>query len=129
MYCRMVPHKTVRGQKAMERVKTFEGVPPPYDKTKRMVVPHCLRPICLQHGHRYCRLATLSSMVRVLQQVMFVSDAACFHCQTNAALLWPCANMAAGIVLAGPLLLEGSSQGHRAMLQLNVLACNTQYCL
>ena len=60
----MVPHKTQRGAKALERVKTFEGVPPPYDKTKRMVVPQCLKIACLQHGHRYCRLADLSTQVR-----------------------------------------------------------------
>ena len=62
--CRMVPHKTVRGQKAMERVQTFEGMPPPFDKQKRMVVPQCLKPVCLQHGHRYCRLGDLSTQVR-----------------------------------------------------------------
>merc|ERR1711977_350570 len=35
----MVPHKTARGKAAMERLKVFEGVPAPYDKKKRMVVP------------------------------------------------------------------------------------------
>lgn len=60
----MVPHKTQRGAKALERIKVFEGVPPPYDKTKRMVVPTCLKVACLQHGHRYCRLADLSTQVR-----------------------------------------------------------------
>jgi len=28
----MIPHKTARGTAAMERLKVFEGVPPPYDK-------------------------------------------------------------------------------------------------
>merc|ERR1712216_5866 len=28
----MIPHKTARGAAAMERLKCFEGIPPPYDK-------------------------------------------------------------------------------------------------
>uniref|UniRef100_A0A3Q3D148 Large ribosomal subunit protein uL13 n=2 Tax=Haplochromini TaxID=319058 RepID=A0A3Q3D148_HAPBU len=35
----MLPHKTKRGQAALERLKVFDGIPPPYDKRKRMVVP------------------------------------------------------------------------------------------
>nr|ACN09946.1 60S ribosomal protein L13a [Salmo salar]ACN12293.1 60S ribosomal protein L13a [Salmo salar] len=38
----MLPHKTKRGQAALERLKVFDGVPPPYDKRKRMVVPAAL---------------------------------------------------------------------------------------
>ena len=33
----MIPHKTHRGKCAMERLKCFEGVPPPYDKMKKQV--------------------------------------------------------------------------------------------
>lgn len=28
----MLPHKTKRGQAALERLKVFDGIPPPYDK-------------------------------------------------------------------------------------------------
>merc|ERR1712141_471809 len=35
----MVPHKLTRGKDALARLKVFEGVPPPYDKQKRQVVP------------------------------------------------------------------------------------------
>lgn len=28
----MVPHKTKRGMEAMNRMKVFDGIPPPYDK-------------------------------------------------------------------------------------------------
>nr|KAF6273781.1 ribosomal protein L13a [Pipistrellus kuhlii] len=35
----MLPHKTKRGQAALDRLKVFDGIPPPYDKKKRMVVP------------------------------------------------------------------------------------------
>lgn len=40
---RMIPHKTKRGQAALERLKAFEGVPPPYDTMKRAVVPDALK--------------------------------------------------------------------------------------
>ena len=62
----MLPHKTQRGAKALDRVHVCEGIPPPYDKKKRMVVPCCLKTVCLQHGHRYCRLADLSTQVWLL---------------------------------------------------------------
>lgn len=61
--CSMVPHKTKRGAMALERMKAFEGVPPPYDKVKRMVVPGALQVLRLQHGHRFCRLGDLASSV------------------------------------------------------------------
>jgi large subunit ribosomal protein L13Ae len=59
----MVPHKTKRGAAALERMRTFEGVPPPYDKVKRMVVPEALKVLRLQHGHKYCKLGDLSAAV------------------------------------------------------------------
>ena len=60
---RMVPHKTKRGAAALERMKVFEGVPPPYDKVKRLVVPDALKVLRLQHGHRFCKLGDLSASV------------------------------------------------------------------
>lgn len=59
----MVPHKTKRGAAALERLKAFEGVPPPYDKVKRLVVPDALKVLRLQHGHKYCKLGDLSNSV------------------------------------------------------------------
>ncbi len=41
--CRMIPHKTKRGAAALERLKAFEGIPAPYDKIKRMVIPDALK--------------------------------------------------------------------------------------
>ena len=64
MLCRMIPHKTKRGAAALERLRTFEGIPPPYDKRKRMVIPDALKVLRLQHGHRYCKLGDLSHSVR-----------------------------------------------------------------
>lgn len=44
----MVPHKTKRGKAALETLKCYEGVPAPYDKMKRVVVPSALRVLKLK---------------------------------------------------------------------------------
>ncbi|KAH0733890.1 hypothetical protein KY285_009597 [Solanum tuberosum] len=59
----MIPHKTKRGAAALARLKVYEGVPPPYDKIKRMVIPDALKVLRLQAGHKYCLLGKLSSEV------------------------------------------------------------------
>eukprot|EP01101_Sappina_pedata_P008975 TRINITY_DN5098_c1_g1_i1.p2 TRINITY_DN5098_c1_g1~~TRINITY_DN5098_c1_g1_i1.p2 ORF type:complete len:212 (+),score=106.89 TRINITY_DN5098_c1_g1_i1:125-760(+) len=56
----MVPHKTARGAKALQRLKVFEGVPPPYNRTKRVVVPQALRILRLAPGRPFCVLKRLS---------------------------------------------------------------------
>ena len=50
----MLPHKTARGAAALERLKLYEGVPPPYDRKKKMVVPEALRVLRLKPGRKYC---------------------------------------------------------------------------
>ncbi|CAI7678264.1 unnamed protein product [Penicillium discolor] len=59
----MIPHKTARGAAALERLKVFEGVPPPYDKKKRVVVPQALRVLRLRPGRKYCTVGRLSHEV------------------------------------------------------------------
>ncbi|KAI5293772.1 60S ribosomal protein L16B [Ascosphaera acerosa] len=59
----MIPHKTARGAAAMERLKVFEGVPPPFDKKKRVVVPQALRVLRLKPGRKYCTVGRLSHEV------------------------------------------------------------------
>jgi len=59
----MIAHKTPRGQAALERLKVFEGIPPPYDLTKRMVVPQALRVLRLKPGRKYCTVGRLSHEV------------------------------------------------------------------
>ncbi|KAL9272299.1 Large ribosomal subunit protein uL13y-like protein [Drosera capensis] len=59
----MIPHKTKRGAAALARLKVHEGVPPPYDRLKRMVVPDALKVLRLQKGHKYCLLGRLSKEV------------------------------------------------------------------
>jgi large subunit ribosomal protein L13Ae len=56
----MIPHKTHRGKCAMERLKAFDGVPEPYDKMKRMVVPDAFRVTRLKPGRRFCVLGRIS---------------------------------------------------------------------
>jgi large subunit ribosomal protein L13Ae len=59
----MVPYKTKRGAAAFERFKSYEGIPPPYDKCKRAVVPEALKVLRLGAGHKYCVLGDLSHRV------------------------------------------------------------------
>lgn len=48
----MLPHKTERGKQALRNLKAYEGIPPPYDRRKRVVVPGALRVICLKPGRK-----------------------------------------------------------------------------
>lgn len=57
----MVAHKTARGKAALDRLKVFEGIPPPYNTKKRMVVPQALRVLRLKPGRKYCTVGRLSS--------------------------------------------------------------------
>ncbi|THD22758.1 Ribosomal protein rpl13a [Fasciola hepatica] len=59
----MLPHKLQRGKDALGRLKVFEGVPPPYDKKKRMVVPSALRVMRLKQRRKFCVLSRLSHEV------------------------------------------------------------------
>merc|ERR1711953_770859 len=59
----MLPHKTARGHAAMDRLKTFEGIPHPYDRKKRMVIPTCLKVLRIRPERRFCKLADLSKEV------------------------------------------------------------------
>jgi len=59
----MVHHKTARGQAAIGRLSTFEGIPHPYDKMKRKVIPAALRVIRLKPGRRYTNMGELANSV------------------------------------------------------------------
>ena len=59
----MLPHKTTRGEKALSRLKLFEGCPPPYDKKKKVIVPDAFRITRLRPGRRFCVLGDLSKQV------------------------------------------------------------------
>mmetsp|Transcript_4395 Transcript_4395/g.7483 ORF Transcript_4395/g.7483 Transcript_4395/m.7483 type:complete len:201 (+) Transcript_4395:99-701(+) len=59
----MIPHKTKRGAAALERFKSFEGCPNPYDKVKRAVVPDALKVLRMQNSHKFCTLGRLAAEV------------------------------------------------------------------
>merc|ERR1711997_1289665 len=59
----MLPHKLKRGAEALDRLKVFEGVPPPYDKQKRFVLPSCLKVIKLKPQRKFAELSRLSHEV------------------------------------------------------------------
>lgn len=48
----MLPHKSERGKLALRKLKAYEGIPPPYDRRKRVVVPGALRVVCLKPGRK-----------------------------------------------------------------------------
>ena len=48
----MIAHKTERGKAALKRLQAFEGVPPPYDKKKKMVIPSALKVLRLKAGRK-----------------------------------------------------------------------------
>jgi large subunit ribosomal protein L13Ae len=59
----MLPHKRDRGQLALGRLKVYEGIPPPFDRAARQVVPSALRILRLRPERKYCRLGDLASAV------------------------------------------------------------------
>ena len=59
----MVHQKTARGQEALSRLSTFDGVPAPYDKQKRVVVPAALRVMRLKPGRDYYIVGVLADSV------------------------------------------------------------------
>jgi len=59
----MVHQKTARGQAAIGRLSAFEGIPHPYDKMKRQVIPAALRVVRLKPGRRFTKLGDLAHNV------------------------------------------------------------------
>lgn len=59
----MVPHKITKGKLAMARLKVFEGIPHPYDKMNRVVMPKALKYIQMKPHRKFCRLGDLSTAV------------------------------------------------------------------
>uniref|UniRef100_A0A6S8ZJI7 60S ribosomal protein L13a n=1 Tax=Ditylum brightwellii TaxID=49249 RepID=A0A6S8ZJI7_9STRA len=59
----MCHHKTARGQEALARLATFDGIPHPYDKKKRQVIPAALRVMRLKPGRDHTVLGELADSV------------------------------------------------------------------
>jgi large subunit ribosomal protein L13Ae len=91
----MVPHKTARGAQALDRLKLFEGIPTPYDKLKRVVVPQALRVLRLKPGRKFTTLDRLASevgwkyndIVKTLEEKRKVQSAAYYERRKNLAAL------------------------------------------
>ncbi|XP_046363837.1 large ribosomal subunit protein uL13-like [Haliotis cracherodii] len=64
----MLPHKQPRGKAALRKLKMFEGIPGPYDKMKRQVVPSALKVLRLKPTSRFCQLDRLSKEVGWMYQ-------------------------------------------------------------
>jgi len=91
----MIPHKTSRGAAALDRLKLFEGVPPPYDRTKRVVVPAALRVLRLKPGRKYTTIGRVShevgwkylDVVKTLEEKRKVKSAAYYQRKVASAKL------------------------------------------
>lgn len=59
----MVNQKTARGQEALKRLSTFEGIPAPYDKQQRVVIPAALATVRIKPGRHLTALGVLSDSV------------------------------------------------------------------
>lgn len=59
----MVPYKTRRGKLALARLKVFEGIPPPYDKQKRVCVPLAMKILCLRSDRKFCQVGRVAHEV------------------------------------------------------------------
>uniref|UniRef100_A0A8I3XDG0 Large ribosomal subunit protein uL13 n=1 Tax=Callithrix jacchus TaxID=9483 RepID=A0A8I3XDG0_CALJA len=59
----MLPHKTKRGRAALDRRKVFDGIPPPYDQKKRMLVPAALKVARLKPTRKSACLGRLAHEV------------------------------------------------------------------
>lgn len=59
----MLPHKLPRGAAALKRLKCFEGIPAPYDRKKRVVVPKALKVVRMEFSRRHCKLSELATAV------------------------------------------------------------------
>uniref|UniRef100_A0A2K5N4I1 60S ribosomal protein L13a n=1 Tax=Cercocebus atys TaxID=9531 RepID=A0A2K5N4I1_CERAT len=59
----LLPCEIKGGQAALDRLQVFGGIPPPYDKKKRMVVPAALKVVCLKPTRKFACLGCLAQEV------------------------------------------------------------------
>jgi len=89
----MLPHKTERGKAALDRLKTFEGIPHPFNRLKRQVIPAAFKNLRLRPGRKFCKLGDLAAesgwkyqgLVATLESKRKVSSAAYY--QTKKQLI------------------------------------------
>ncbi|GAU39247.1 hypothetical protein TSUD_396940 [Trifolium subterraneum] len=68
-----IPHKTKRGEAALARLKVYEGIPPPYDKIKRMVVPDALKQMLTSASE------ALFKTINIVQETSMAASARGLH--------------------------------------------------
>jgi len=91
----MLPHKTARGKNALNKLKAFEGVPPPFDKQQRMVLPSALKHIALKPRRKFCTVGRLAhevgwqyqDVVKTLEEKRKVKSAAHYERKKTALKL------------------------------------------
>lgn len=113
----MIPHKTARGKVAMTRLKSFDGIPHPYDKMKRMVVPEALTVTRLAPGRKFTVLGDLAGrcgwkygeLIAQLEEKRKVKSAEFYKTKKAANLLKAKAASAADLSAVAPVL---ESYGH-----------------
>ena len=59
----MLPHKTKKGTNALMNLRIFEGIPEPFDKMKRFIIPSALRITRLLPGRNYSILGELCNQI------------------------------------------------------------------
>jgi len=59
----MLPHKTKKGTNALMNLRIFEGIPEPFDKMKRFIIPSALRITRLLPGRKYSILGELCNQI------------------------------------------------------------------
>ena len=69
----MLLHKTKQGQDALDHLKMFAGILPPYDKKKQMVVSVALKVLCLKPTQKLAYLHHPSHEVGWKYQVVTVT--------------------------------------------------------
>lgn len=58
----MLPHKTPRGAVALSKLKVFDGIPNPFDRKKRVVVPDALKVLRMKSYRKFMKLGDLSKL-------------------------------------------------------------------
>mmetsp|Transcript_23281 Transcript_23281/g.45199 ORF Transcript_23281/g.45199 Transcript_23281/m.45199 type:complete len:196 (-) Transcript_23281:1670-2257(-) len=59
----MLPHKTKKGTSALMKLKVFEGLPDPFNRMKRFVIPTALRISRLLTGRKYSILGEIGNQI------------------------------------------------------------------
>eukprot|EP00997_Jenningsia_sp_PLL12_P003402 NODE_1636_length_1107_cov_95.731569_g1336_i0.p1 GENE.NODE_1636_length_1107_cov_95.731569_g1336_i0~~NODE_1636_length_1107_cov_95.731569_g1336_i0.p1 ORF type:complete len:136 (-),score=22.07 NODE_1636_length_1107_cov_95.731569_g1336_i0:359-766(-) len=59
----MLPYKTKRGKAALGRLKLFEGIPPPFDKKRKVCILRSMRTFRLGVKRAYTSVADICGLV------------------------------------------------------------------